>query len=292
VNKFIIFTMYLMTIAVLCFVGSEGNSWFALFVFLLGIGGFFIFKKGKRSFNREKKQDSFYEQVAHEISLKDLKPDVMAKAAANSRGSKERAQSLYIEYRVEQLLREDEEGQKNENRRYWKPKLWLIFIALFCLIGVKYLIVPAFFKVKTYKLSEVSSNKEDNYAYLVFKQNMFDQDSQQKPFYVENIKRFYDSQACHQFLTQKQDQRGVEVECVGINDRIRTLLNFVPISETYCVVRIQKMYNWEELFIDIFNAQPESYVDGVLSGLQNTNATAQITCISPTGQRRSYKFPS
>lgn len=118
-NRFWLFILYFLGVAILCLVGGTFGFWAALFVFLLFAGGYFIFKKSKISSINQKTQDAFYAQVAIEVQSKDFKPDIVARAAAESNGNKDLAQSLYIKYRVEQLMTDFKGRQSKLNRELW-----------------------------------------------------------------------------------------------------------------------------------------------------------------------------
>lgn len=57
-------------------------------------------------------EESFLEMIENEISQDHLKPDLMAKAIAQSGGDKELAKDLYIKLRMAQLKAPYEEKEK------------------------------------------------------------------------------------------------------------------------------------------------------------------------------------
>ena len=61
-------------------------------------------------------EDQFYEQVAREITANNYQPAPMARAVEKSAGNSDLAKSLYIKFRIEQLVREyDQEIRRRQH---------------------------------------------------------------------------------------------------------------------------------------------------------------------------------
>jgi hypothetical protein len=63
----------------------------------------------------QKIEDAIYEKVAQEVQRNDFQLGLMAKATAKSQGDRNLAQSLYIQFRVEQLMQDVEEAASKQN---------------------------------------------------------------------------------------------------------------------------------------------------------------------------------
>lgn len=61
-------------------------------------------------------EDQFYEQVAREIAVSNYQPAPMARAVEKSAGNPDLAKSLYVKFRIEQLIREyDQETRRRQH---------------------------------------------------------------------------------------------------------------------------------------------------------------------------------
>ena len=61
-------------------------------------------------------EDQFYEQVAREIAVSNYQPAPMARAVEKSAGSPDLAKSLYVKFRIEQLVREYDQETRRRQR--------------------------------------------------------------------------------------------------------------------------------------------------------------------------------
>jgi hypothetical protein len=65
-------------------------------------------------------EQSYYDAVASEIQRQQLNPGLWARALAEADGSDERARSLYIRFRVEELRNAPTERRTERSQEAWK----------------------------------------------------------------------------------------------------------------------------------------------------------------------------
>ena len=71
----------------------------------------------QRDLNSCEIRDEIYKQIAEEIERNELKKSTAMRAVAECKGDKELAQSIYVNYRFEELSKEYLEKKKDEARK-------------------------------------------------------------------------------------------------------------------------------------------------------------------------------